>query len=148
MERAAPLTYHGGARRGRKFSDRLVAVHLAFFYYWAVVLMFMLYPAAAYNFNKIVEEHAYTTYDTFLNEYADELRALPVPDIAREYYESDKTRFSDRTFLSADTGKLVSRPKGEKRERTTALAPPLRAYMMCSCVYAMMRPSTLIRCPC
>ncbi len=105
------------------FSDRFVAVHLAFFYYWAVVVMFMLSPAAAYNFNKEVEAHAYKTYDAFLHEHADELRALPVPEVARDYYEGRETTFSDRSFLSADRGKTIPRPEGEPL--SAAPAPPL-----------------------
>lgn len=96
------------------FYDRLVAVHLAFFYYWAVVVMFMISPAAAYNFNSHVENHAYATYDAFLTEHAEELKGLPVPEVAKDYYDGSKSYFSDRSFLSEDKGLVVHRPEEEE----------------------------------
>jgi len=69
--------------------DRVVAHSLAFFYYWFVVLVFSWNEQAAYHLNEIVEDHAYKVYDEFLALHEDELRTLPVPDIARKYYETD-----------------------------------------------------------
>lgn len=69
--------------------DRLVAHSLAFSYYWFVVIVFSWNEQAAYHLNEVVEDHAYKVYDEFLTLHADELRTLPVPDIARKYYETD-----------------------------------------------------------
>ena len=42
---------------------------------------------AAYHLSELIEDHAFNTYDAFLSEKAAELRKLPVPAIARAYYE-------------------------------------------------------------
>ena len=46
----------------------------------------MISPAAAYNFNSVVEHHAYETYDTFLKENEQYLKSQRVPLVAKEYY--------------------------------------------------------------
>jgi len=69
------------------FFDRFVAQHIAFFYYWLVVILYMASPAVAYDLNKHVEQHAYATYDEFLTSHADELRAQPAPQVAIDYYQ-------------------------------------------------------------
>jgi len=76
----------GGNSRG---IDRVLAHSMAFCYYWFVVLVFSWNEQAAYHLNEIVEDHAYKTYAEFLTLHEDELRALPVPEIARKYYEAD-----------------------------------------------------------
>lgn len=68
--------------------DRFVAHTGAFVYYWIIVAVYMLAPRSAYHFMQLVEEHAYHTYDTFLNEYGDELKTLPAPQVAIDYYSS------------------------------------------------------------
>ena len=70
-----------------RFLDRFVAQHIAFFYYWLVVVLYMTSPAVAYDLNKHVEQHAYSTYDEFLTSHADELRLLPAPQVAIDYYQ-------------------------------------------------------------
>ena len=69
------------------FTDRVIATHMAFFYYWIVVGLYLINPAMAYNFNFHVENHASQTYSAFLEEYADYLKAQPVPLAAKEYYQ-------------------------------------------------------------
>jgi ubiquinol oxidase len=71
-----------------RFADRFVSQHIAFFYYWLVVAIYMINPAVAYNLNKNVELHAYTTYDEFLKSNEEELKNLPPPKVAVEYYEN------------------------------------------------------------
>ncbi len=44
---------------------------------------------AAYHLSELIEDHAYHTYDGFLSQYEATLRTMPVPDIARKYYEQD-----------------------------------------------------------
>jgi ubiquinol oxidase len=46
----------------------------------------MVAPKSAYYFNQLVEEHAYHTYDTFLNEHEDWLKTQPAPQVAVTYY--------------------------------------------------------------
>ena len=68
-------------------SDRFVAQHLAFAYFWYCVAVYLVHPRAAYHLSELIEEHAYHTYDAFVTEHADVLRAQPVPEVARRYYE-------------------------------------------------------------
>jgi len=76
----------GGNARG---IDRVLAHTMAFGYYWFVILVFSWNEQAAYHLNEVIEDHAYKVYEEFLTLYEDELRALPVPEIARKYYEVD-----------------------------------------------------------
>jgi ubiquinol oxidase len=69
------------------FIDRFVAQHIAFFYYWLVVLLYMVSPAVAYDLNKHVEEHAFSTYDEFIKLNGEELKLLPAPAVAIDYYQ-------------------------------------------------------------
>jgi len=69
--------------------DRFLAHTMAFFYYWFVVIVYSWNEQAAYHLNEVVEDHAYKIYDEFLTVHEDELRDLPVPDIAKKYYEND-----------------------------------------------------------
>ena len=69
--------------------DRGVAQTMAFFYYWYVVAVFFASPQSAYHLSELIEDHAYETYDAFLTKNAAELKTLPVPDVARQYYEQD-----------------------------------------------------------
>ena len=70
----------------RYWIDRFVAHAGAFVYYWIVVLVYILSPRYAYNFMQQVEEHAYHTYDAFIKEHGEELKTLPAPEIAINYY--------------------------------------------------------------
>lgn len=69
-----------------RWLDRFVAQHVAFAYYWFVVTVYLLNPVLAYNLNEAVEDHAYHTYDDFLTSYEEDLKALPAPQAARDYY--------------------------------------------------------------
>jgi ubiquinol oxidase len=69
--------------------DRFVARSGAFVYYWILVFVYMLAPRSAYRFMQLVEEQAYHTYDKFLKEYEDELKAQPAPQVAINYYRND-----------------------------------------------------------
>jgi len=69
-----------------EFADRFVAQHLAFFYFWYCIAIYVLHPRAAYHLSELVEEHAFLTYDAFLHANEEELRAQPVPEAARQYY--------------------------------------------------------------
>ena len=50
---------------------------MAFFYYWIVVAC--THQPRCYNFNSHVEHHAYETYNAFLGEYEEYLKAQIVP---------------------------------------------------------------------
>ena len=70
-----------------RFNDRFVAQHIAFFYYWIVVILYICSPAVAYDLNKHVERHAFSTYDQFLQSNEDELKSKAAPQVAVDYYE-------------------------------------------------------------
>ena len=57
-----------------RFVDRFFAQHMAVAYYFIACGMYLLSPRMAYNLSEQVEEHAYHTYDEFLEENEDELR--------------------------------------------------------------------------
>ena len=63
-----------------KFEDRFFAQHMAVAYYFIACGMYALSPRMAYNLSEQVEEHAYHTYDEFLEENEDELRKHLHPD--------------------------------------------------------------------
>lgn len=66
--------------------DRFLARSVALLYYWIVVALYVVQPKAAYNFMELVEGHAYNSYNKYLTEHADELKAQPAPQIAIQYY--------------------------------------------------------------
>ncbi|CAO2036955.1 unnamed protein product [Urochloa humidicola] len=66
--------------------DRFLARFMAFFYYFITVGMYMLSPRMAYHFSECVERHAYSTYDKFLKLHEEELKRLPAPEAALNYY--------------------------------------------------------------
>lgn len=76
----------GGSER---FSDRWVAQHVAVFYYWLVIVVYIVNPAVAYDLNKHVETHAFQTYRSFLETHEEELKNLPAPQVAIDYYMKD-----------------------------------------------------------
>ncbi len=69
-----------------RWYDRYLARIGGLLYYWIIVLVYMLNAQAAYNFMQQVEEHAYHTYDLFLKEYGEELKQMPAPAVALNYY--------------------------------------------------------------
>lgn len=78
-----------------RFIDRFVAQHIAFFYYWIVVFLYIASPAIAYDLNKNVEEHAFMTYDKYLKSHEDYLKSLPAPEVALNYYQNDDLSLFD-----------------------------------------------------
>ena len=69
--------------------DRTLAQTMAFFYYWYVIAVYTWNEPAAYHLSELIEDHAFNTYSKFTVEYEDRLKSLPVPDVARKYYELD-----------------------------------------------------------
>lgn len=66
--------------------DRFLARFVAFFYYFMNVAMYMLSPRMAYHLSECVERHAYSTYDKFIKLHEEELKKLPAPEVALNYY--------------------------------------------------------------
>jgi ubiquinol oxidase len=72
----------------RLWSTRFLAYHVAIFYYWHLLLVYLVSPRIAYQFLELLESHAVDTYATFINENRSNLAALPAPQIAKSYYVS------------------------------------------------------------
>ncbi|MEO1208505.1 MAG: alternative oxidase [Cyanobacteria bacterium J06638_20] len=70
----------------KSWIDRLLSRSVALLYYWIIVSIYVVNPRAAYHFMEMVEEHAYDTYDTYLQTNEAELKALPAPEVAVKYY--------------------------------------------------------------
>jgi ubiquinol oxidase len=70
----------------RAWGDRFLAQHLAVAYYWLVIPLYMLLPQSAYYLMELIEQHAYNTYDHYLNEHAELLKTQSAPAIAINYY--------------------------------------------------------------
>jgi ubiquinol oxidase len=69
------------------FKDRFFAQHVAVVYFWVAVVIYMVSPRMAYNLSEQVEEHAYQTYDDFLNRKEDELKQTPACGVAVSYFQ-------------------------------------------------------------
>lgn len=76
--------------------DRTLAQTMAFGYYWYVTILYFFNEPAAYHLSELIEDHAYDTYNGFLTEYADKLKGMPVPAIARKYYVEDNPYMFDQ----------------------------------------------------
>lgn len=74
---------------GKHWLDKFLASHLSMLYFFISVVVFFISPALAYNFNELIELHAYDTYDKFigLNEAALQTESA-VPLLAHQYYTS------------------------------------------------------------
>ncbi len=70
----------------RQWIDRFIAQHIAVAYYWIVVLLYMLLPRYAYYLMELIEDHAYHTYDDYLNTHEADLKAQPALQVAIDYY--------------------------------------------------------------
>ncbi|XP_028779622.1 ubiquinol oxidase 4, chloroplastic/chromoplastic-like isoform X2 [Neltuma alba] len=66
--------------------DRFLAQHIAIAYYFMTVLMYAISPRMAYHFSECVESHAYETYDKFIKVQGEELKKMPAPKVAVNYY--------------------------------------------------------------
>ncbi|KAK9267435.1 hypothetical protein L1049_009861 [Liquidambar formosana] len=56
--------------------DRFLAQHIAVFYYFMTVFMYMISPRMAYHFSECVEHHAYSTYDKFIMDQGGKVKSL------------------------------------------------------------------------
>ena len=72
----------------QSWTTRFLAQHAAVVYYWTLVLLFMASPSLGYLFSVLLEGHAVDTYTEFVESNAEALASLPVPVVAREYYNS------------------------------------------------------------
>lgn len=93
----------------RYWIDRAIAQHVALAYYWIVAILYMLTPKYAYYLMQLIEDHAYHTYDDYLNRHAKELKMQPAPQVAINYYrDGDLYMFEETQFTQSHT---FRRPK-------------------------------------
>ena len=101
----------GGSDR---WTDRFVAQHVAFFYYWIVVALYLVNPTFAYNLNQAVEEEAYQTYDNFIENNKEFLESQPAPEVAKKYYLGEDLYLFDAMHYDANGNRgTPRRPKME-----------------------------------
>lgn len=97
--------------------DRTLAQTMAFGYYWYVTLVYAWSEQAAYHLSELIEDHAFNTYNKFLEVNEAKLKTMPVPPIARKYYEEDNPFLFDLfcTVKEPDTEPfaIANRPKLE-----------------------------------
>lgn len=70
-----------------QWSDRFLGYHVALVYYWFLVAVYLGSPRIAYQFMELLEAHAVDTYTTFVAENREQLRRLPPPSVATDYYK-------------------------------------------------------------
>jgi len=87
----------------RYWIDRFTAHLIAVVYYWIVVPLYMLFPRYAYYLMELIENHAYHTYDDYLNTHEAELKAQPAPQVAIDYYR-DGDLYMFEEFQTATDG--------------------------------------------
>lgn len=95
------------------FFDRFIAQHIAVFYYWIVVTLYIYNPTLAYNLNQAVEEEAFTTYSKFIEENEEYLQSQPAPMAARKYYTGDDLYMFDAMHFDDNGQRGIRRPKME-----------------------------------
>ena len=92
--------------------DRTLAQSMAFFYFWYVTVVYSFSEPAAYHLSELIEDHAFNTYDQFLKDHGPKLKDMPVPDIARKYYERDDPYLRDQFLTVKETdGGFTSRSR-------------------------------------
>lgn len=95
----------------KRFIDRFFAQHTAFAYYWITCLIYLLSPSMAYNLSEQIEEHAYHTYDEFLNNHGVILSLLKPPAIATNYYDNVENLYDVFVKVRDDEGEHVKTMK-------------------------------------
>lgn len=100
-----------------EFGDRFIAQHIAFFYYWIVVSLYIVSPATAYNLNMYVERHAFDTYDKFLKSHGEELKQQPAPQVAIDYYQN-----GDLSLFDSFQYSQIQSEKNEKKSQNNMAA--------------------------
>lgn len=93
----------------QRWLDRFLAQHGAIFYYWILVLFFIYDPRWSYNFSRLIESHAIDTYGEFVDANQEQLKKIPPPPIAVEYYLSSDLFLFDK-FQTARYGMEPRRP--------------------------------------
>ncbi|RZC43807.1 hypothetical protein C5167_036762 [Papaver somniferum] len=106
--------------------DCFLAQHIAVFYYFMIVVMYMISPRMAYHFSECVEMHAFETHDKFLKLQGDELKKLLASEVAVKYYiEGDLYLFDKFQTARYPNSR---RPKMGKKEGPTKFVRCVSQY--------------------
>jgi ubiquinol oxidase len=89
--------------------DRLLAQAMACGYFWYVVVVYAVNEQAAYHLSELIEDHAYHTYDQYLQEHGEMLRSQPVPPIATKYYVVDNPFLRNLVHNGQDPYRMLQR---------------------------------------
>ncbi|CAM6126669.1 unnamed protein product [Calypogeia fissa] len=92
-----------------RWIDRFVAQHIAVGYYFMTSFMYLVSPRMAYHFSECVEKHAFETYDKFIKSHGEELKKLPAPAVAVQYYTKGDLYMFDE--FQTDVAPHSRRPK-------------------------------------
>lgn len=65
---------------------RFLAQHSAIVYFFVLCFVWLVSPSLSYEFSRLLETHAVNTYGQFLDENEAELKELPPPIAAVDYY--------------------------------------------------------------
>lgn len=98
----------------KEWADRFLAQHVAVAYYFMTCGIYFFSPRMAYNLMEQVELHAFETYDTFLKTHGEELKKMPPPEVAIQYYTSEANQY---LFDEFQTG----RTPGDRRPKIATL---------------------------
>lgn len=90
---------------GRHPLDRVVAHMASVGYFFLTVLLYVLSPATAYDLSRRVEEHAYASYDEYIETNMDYLKSREVPSVALQYYV-ENSNFTTREMLKNSKSQL------------------------------------------
>jgi len=106
----------------KKWGDKFLAQHSAFAYFWFIAGCYVFNPTLAYNFNQVVEEHAYHTYDEFLKEFEEELKVIDAPKVAKDYYrDGDLYLFDDMHTCKESLNEASDAPTARRRPKMETL---------------------------
>jgi ubiquinol oxidase len=89
--------------------DRLLAQAMACGYFWYVVALYSVNEQAAYHLSELIEDHAYHTYDQYLQEHGEMLKTQPVPPIATKYYVVDNPFLRNLVHNGQDPCQMLQR---------------------------------------
>ena len=71
---------------GKRWKDRFLARHLAIGYYLLLNFIFLFSPKLTYNISELLESHAVSTYEQFIEENKERLKKMPAPEITDPWY--------------------------------------------------------------
>lgn len=94
----------------------LIPILFAFFYFWAIFILYLVRPRAALELNYLFENHAFDQYDRFLELKGEELKHKMVMSDFLTFYGRN-VRSEYEFFRSVRNDEIVHRNKSLRRAR-------------------------------